>query len=147
MAAPHSELRTRLAFALALTWDLAALCCNAYPDAPADHAVLLDAIRQVESGGNDRAVGDHGRSTGPLQTSRAAWADATRHGGVSWDYDALVWSWPHSQQVAVWYWQKYGCDSDEKRARCWNGGPGGHRKKSTLPYWRKVQHVLVGAGN
>lgn len=128
---------------IAAAWLLTTCCRTAYPDTPADHRVLLDAIRQVESGGNDAARGDNGRSLGPLQTSRAAWADATRHGRVTWDYDTLVWSWPHCQQVAVWYWQRYGCETDEARARCWNAGPGWRKKmRATDGYWQRVKGAM-----
>ena len=30
----------------------------------------------------------------------------------------------------------------EAAARIWNGGPRGHTKESTLPYWSKVKHEL-----
>jgi len=144
----HGRTRRRLALLLALAWLLIAKCNPAYPDEiPPPHASLLAAIRQVESGGDDRAVGDGGRSLGPLQTSRAAWQDATRHGRVEWSYDRLVWSWPHCQQVAIWYWGRYDCQSDEQRARIWNGGPRGHLKKSTLPYWNRVKATMKGTSN
>ena len=107
------------------------------------HGALLNAIRQVESGGDDKAIGDGGRSRGPLQCSKAAWADATRYGGVDWDYNRHVWSWPHAAQVARWYWRRYRCKTDEARARTWNGGPAGPRKKDTLKYWRRVQAALA----
>jgi hypothetical protein len=32
--------------------------------------------------------------------------------------------------------------TDEDIARIWNGGPMGHRKLTTLPYWEKVKKVL-----
>lgn len=40
-------------------------------------ADLLDHIRKVESGGNNRAVGRHGER-GAWQISRAAWSDVSR---------------------------------------------------------------------
>ena len=33
-------------------------------------------------------------------------------------------------------------DSDEIIARCWNGGPNGYKRKSTLRYWKKVKKAL-----
>ena len=35
-----------------------------------------DAIKQVESSGNENAVGDNGRSIGPLQIQRSYYNDA-----------------------------------------------------------------------
>lgn len=52
------------------TLIFAALCLSARAD-------LLDRIRQVETGGNNHAVGRHGER-GAWQISRAAWADVSR---------------------------------------------------------------------
>ena len=49
-----------------------ATCANAQPSEP-----LLDAIRQVESGGRD-LTGDGGRAIGPYQIHRRYWQDAVR---------------------------------------------------------------------
>ena len=46
------------------------------PDARLTLDLLLDAVGQVESGGNPHAVGDGGRSLGPYQITSAYWADA-----------------------------------------------------------------------
>lgn len=99
-------------------------------------ARLFDAIRQVESGGDDRAVGDGGRSCGPYQCGRAAWADG---GGNPKDYDRLVWNRAACEKVMRGYWKRYGATTDEQRARTWNGGPNGMQKKATLAYWHKVK--------
>ena len=40
--------------------------------------VLVDRIAVVESGGNHRAVGDHGRARGAWQLWSVAWIDANR---------------------------------------------------------------------
>ena len=97
---------------------------------------LFDAIRQVESGGNDYAVGDGERSLGPYQCGRAAWADG---GGNPADYDRLVWNRAACERVMLGYWKRYGAVTDEQRARTWNGGPRGAEKKATLAYWAKVK--------
>ncbi|MBA7561103.1 hypothetical protein ES708_02738 [subsurface metagenome] len=102
---------------------------------------LFDALRQVESAGNDYAVGDGGRSKGPYQCGRAAWADG---GGNPADYDRLVWNRAACERVMVGYWKRYGCETDEQRARCWNGGPRGAEKKATLKYWQRVNVEIVG---
>lgn len=104
-------------------------------------ATLIEAIRQVESGGNDSAVGDQGRSRGCYQIQAGYWRDATEYGRVTWPY-SLVTSRPHAEQVIRWYWQRYHADTDEKRARIHNGGPRGHLKSATLGYWRRVQEAM-----
>jgi hypothetical protein len=32
--------------------------------------------------------------------------------------------------------------TDQDRARIWNGGPNGYKKKATLGYWAKVRKEL-----
>jgi len=97
---------------------------------------LFDAIRLVESGGDDRAVGDGGRSRGPYQCGRAAWADG---GGNPVDYDRLVWDRAACEAVMIGYWRRYGATTDEARARLWNGGPNWRTKPATAEYWRRVK--------
>ena len=48
----------------------------ARPRPPALTDDLLDAIRQVESSGNDAAIGDGGKAIGPYQIWRVYWIDA-----------------------------------------------------------------------
>ncbi|MFW6125436.1 MAG: hypothetical protein ACOC46_04740 [Pirellulales bacterium] len=106
---------------------------------------LLDAIRAVETGGEPNpatAVGDGGRSRGPYQITRAYWADGCDHGGADWDYDELVGSRPHCERVMIWYWDRYGAATDRQRARMHAGGPRGHSRQTTLPYWRRVRRQL-----
>lgn len=110
-----------------------------------DHRPLLDAIRAVESGGDNYAIGDGGRSRGPYQIGKPYWQDGCEFGKVNWPYE-LVYSRRHSEQVMLWYWQRYGARTDEQRARMHNGGARGHRKQVTLPYWRRVQRELAPAG-
>ena len=97
---------------------------------------LLDAIREVESGGDDRAVGDGGRSRGPYQCGRAAWADG---GGDPDDYDRLVWNRAACERVMVGYWRRYGATTDEERCRLWNGGPRWREKPQTAAYWQRIK--------
>ena len=101
--------------------------------------LLFSALRHVESAGNDRAVGDGGRSRGPYQCGRAAWADG---GGDPDQYDMLVWDRAATERVMVGYWHRYGAVTDEQKARTWNGGPNGMSKPATLGYWRRVQKAL-----
>ena len=97
---------------------------------------LFDAIRQVESGGDDRALGDGERSKGPYQCGRLAWADG---GGDPDDYDRLVWNRAACERVMVGYWRRYGATTDEARCRLWNGGPRWREKPATAEYWRRVK--------
>lgn len=115
-----------------------------------DLARLLDAIEQVESGGNVHAVGDGGRSLGPLQIQRVYWADAVEHSrrqGDYWDlgsgtYPASVLDRSYARQVVLAYADRYGARTTEEIAKVHNGGPAGARKRATLGYWARVQAAM-----
>ena len=110
-------------------------------------ARLLDAIRQVESGGRSDAVGDGGRSRGAYQIGLAYWTDACQTLRVSWDYDRLVLSDYHCRAVMRAYWQRYGARTDEQKARAHNSGSGWRNKyKLTNGYWAKVKAELAKSG-
>mgnify|MGYP002507695985 CR=1 FL=1 len=112
---------------------------------------LLKVLRVKESRGINNAVGDRGKSKGPLQIQRPYWTEACRYAGVgglrSWTYDKAVWDWQRSQRVVQWYWQKncptaYRTGNLEVLARTHNGGPNGPRRTATLKYWTSVKLML-----
>lgn len=108
---------------------------------------LEKAIWQVETGsrltGDEPILGDNGKSRGPLQISKAAWIDARMPGTYE-----LVDDLHYSLQVFRRYQARYAREDRigevtwEKKARIWNGGPNGHKKKATLPYWAKVEKEI-----
>lgn len=106
---------------------------------------LLAAIRQVESHGNDKAVGDGGKAIGPFQIWRVYWQDAVQFdksiGGCYEDcYDPA-----YAARIVRAYMARYAPKgaSLEVMARIHNGGPKGHQKEATLAYWAKVQKELA----
>jgi len=106
---------------------------------------LLAAIRQVESGGNDRAIGDGGKAIGPYQLHREYWIDG---GGEPGRYRLDAWDAAACRPVILGYWKRYcpaalAAGDARTLARVHNGGPNGARKAATLPYWRKVQRQLT----
>lgn len=103
---------------------------------------LFQAIVEVESHGDPDAVGDGGKSRGLAQASRAAWQDGCEALGVHWDYASGVRDARKCRRIFYAYTSRYGAHSDQERARTWNGGPSGNRRKSTLPYWRKVRRAM-----
>lgn len=104
---------------------------------------LLDAIRQVESGGNVNAVGDGGRSIGPYQIQRAYWLDSRVPGRYEQVRDR-----EYAERVVVAYWRRYEPGALrrgdwETLARCHNGGCGWRRNtKATDGYWRRVRREM-----
>lgn len=113
------------------------------PSAPASTRTLLAAIRAVESGGNDRAVGDGRRSIGPYQIQLRYWIDSGRT-AESW---RKAFEEPAARAAVIDYWRRYApqalATGDWQRlARVHNGGPGGHRLSATREYWRRVKAHL-----
>ena len=101
---------------------------------------LVDAIHQVETSGRlGPIVGDGGRALGPLQIHKACWLDANLPGKYE-DVADLA----YAKRVFAAYMARYATErrlgrpvTDEDRARIWNGGPNGYKKKATINYWTK----------
>lgn len=115
---------------------------------------LIDAVIQVESGGDPAAQGNYGE-LGVLQIRPIMVREVNRimahvgqveFGGTFEFYHDQMLDADTSKRVFVIYsqywalhWNDYTC---EGIARRWNGGPEGHVKQSTLGYWKKVQTEL-----
>jgi len=104
---------------------------------------FFDALQQVETGGHPdpaNAVGDSGRSVGPLQIQAAYQQDSGVKGDVrKWDVAVRVclgyWTWYCPQAILGRDWQTM--------ARIHVGGPRGAHKRATLPYWRKMLREMA----
>jgi hypothetical protein len=103
---------------------------------------LLDAIAEVESGGNCRAVGDGGLAIGPYQIHKAYWRDGTRLLKVQWPYKEAQDPIKGRQVVNAYLWHYGRGKGIEVMARIHNGGPNGDRKAATKAYWQKIRKVL-----
>lgn len=110
---------------------------------------LLDALATVESNNNDDAVGDAGKALGRYQIWEIYWQDAVEkcpdlsRAGYECVKDKV-----YAERILVAYMLRYAKkaieDKDfEKLSRIHNGGPKGHKKKATLPYWNKVNNILA----
>lgn len=128
---------------------LAGLVCLAVPAhaaAPSDR--LIDALVQVESNGNPRAVGDNGKALGCLQIWSVVVQDVNEVSRVKYThadaYDPVKARAICRAYLARWCNPKrLGREpTDEDFARIWNGGPDGWRKSATIKYWHKVAAVL-----
>lgn len=118
---------------------------------PQNHR-LIDALIQVESGGNDNAVGDKHlkrKAYGCLQIRQPCIDDINRRFGTVYTAEDCL----GNRELSVWICERYleiyaikkrlGHEpTNEDRARVWNGGPSGWKKNSTLGYWKKIEKVL-----
>ena len=119
---------------------------------------LLDAIKEVESGGSVYAIGDvnfKNPAYGPYQIRWPYYADAVRFnpsltdGGKTF---SNVWgqgSEEYSERVLRSYMGGYATrrrlgrqPTDEDIARIHNGGPNGYKNPKTLSFWKKVKEAM-----
>lgn len=107
---------------------------------PATFEDLLDAIEQVESGGDANAVGDNGNAIGSFQIWRIYVSDVNRISGKQFKFSDRY-SREKSKEMVRIYLSHYG-GTIEEMARKHNGGPAGYKKESTVAYWKKVKHEL-----
>lgn len=114
-----------------------------------EQEALLDALIQVESSGNDDAVGDGGKAIGCLQIWKVYWIDATERSGIGGSYKDCF-DRDYAKSIVDAYMTRYAKEAwtdptkfdAEKCARIHNGGPKGYKKKATEKYWRKVSKLL-----
>ena len=110
------------------------------------HPLLLSALIQIESGGNDQAKGCHGE-LGALQIRPILVRDVNRIMGTSYTH-AQVTNRETATFIANAYLSHYGRNlSDESLARLWQGGPRGAKKSSTRAYGRRVMRKLDALEN
>ena len=112
---------------------------------------LIMALIQVESRGNDSAVGDRhikgGEAVGALQIRPVMVREVNRILKIqkSDKRYKLKDRFDRNKTIEMFYiWKNYHHnDSDfETRARNWNGGPRGYKRNSTIRYWKKVEKQL-----
>jgi hypothetical protein len=133
-------------FVLIVVGLLATLAAAVPPPSDYDTDRILDAIREVETGGHrdpTNAVGDGGKAIGPYQIHRVYWQDAVQYdpsiGGVYEDCR----NEQYARRIILAYLSRY-CKvwTDQNVSRIHNGGPKGHTKSSTIKYWKKIDKVL-----
>lgn len=115
-------------------------CLSAFA-APSER--LIDALVHVESNGEVHAVGDNGRAVGCLQIHKEVVDDVNRAYGTTYVYSDRK-SIEKSREICRKYLLLHGGRNatNEVYARIWNGGPYGHKRKSTRRYWRMVRRKL-----
>ena len=106
----------------------------------------IEAIRQVESGGDNHAVGDCGKALGSFQIQRAYWGEGTAALGVDWPYsdarDARKARLVVRAYLTRWQRARKYPATPETWARLHVGGPQGPKRNSSRPYWVKVKKAM-----
>ncbi|MGE0258612.1 MAG: TIGR02594 family protein [Alphaproteobacteria bacterium] len=113
---------------------------------------LINALIQVESQGNDNAIGDThltNKAFGCLQIRLPVCIDVNRRFSTNIAPEQMLGNRPLSidtfeKYMLIWATrQRIGrAVTDQDRARIWNGGPNGFQRDSTLGYWDKVRQLL-----
>lgn len=115
---------------------------------------LIRAQILVESGGNDRAVGDKHLPAsqwayGCLQVRQCCVDDVNRYYGTFYQASDCLGNRALSILIYKKYLRIYSLTArlghqptQADFARIWNGGPAGWKHKATLGYWRQVQVAL-----
>ena len=112
---------------------------------------LIEALIQVESRGNDSAIGDRhlvgNEAIGALQIRPIMVREVNRILKIKksekrfkmsdrWDREKTI------EMFLIWKDFHHRDDSFETIARNWNGGPKGFKNPRTKKYWAKVQQEL-----
>ena len=110
------------------------------------HPLLLSALIQIESAGNDLARGKHGE-LGALQIKPILVRDVNRIMGTSYAH-AQVTNRATATFIANAYLSHYGRNlSDESLARIWQGGPKALKRSSSRAYGKRVMRKLQSMEN
>jgi hypothetical protein len=112
---------------------------------------FINAIIQVESRGNDSAIGDRhikgGEAIGALQIRPIMVKEVNRILKLKKSKIRFKMSdrWDRDKSIEMFrIWKEFHHDDDdfETIARNWNGGPNGYKKSRTERYWAKVEQEL-----
>ena len=99
--------------------------------------ILSVPIAQVESNGNPCAYNKAEDAAGCMQI-RPIMAKEAQRLGLNFTLDDR-WDCEKSKALFVAIQIVKGRTDPEEMARCWNGGPRGMQKESTLHYWEAVK--------
>lgn len=111
------------------------------------HTQVVQAIIHIESAGNDNAYRACEDAAGPMQIRRTMVRDVNRILKSRGDATRYRYKdrWCRQSSIHMFniYCSHYKLETPEEKARCWNGGPRGIRKRSTIKYWNKVKNELA----
>jgi len=109
---------------------------------------LLDAIAEVESGGDPNAYNEAENAAGLYQIRPIYVKDCNRLCGYNEFSLADRYNPDRARMMVAVYLKHYGNGKGlEAMARIHNGGPTGHTKEATKAYWQKIKAVMEGDKN
>ena len=112
--------------------------------------ILLPLLAQVESGSNPDAIGDNGKAVGIYQLHKCVVDDVNEIYSMEFKYSDRF-KPQLAKVIAQLYLRYWGIQYEKKTgkkvtlevlARCFNGGPKGYKKESTVKYWNKIKKVM-----
>ena len=118
-----------------------------------DWEIFVEAVIQVESGGNDSAYNKKEKAAGCLQIRPIMVREVNRvlrKNDIMFSY-TMEDRWNREMSIEMFdiMAEQVECCLDltqmeffEIVARKWNGGPRGHKKKSTQAYWERIKNQL-----
>ena len=100
---------------------------------------LLTAIRSVETGNNDKAIGDKGKALGSFQIHEIYWKDAVQYDKVIGGKYTDVTNYAYAKKIVLAYFDRYGKGkSCYELCQIHNGGPNGIKVTATKAYADRV---------
>lgn len=114
---------------------------------------LILVLIQIESGGDDLAIGDDGLAYGCLQMHKAYVQDAAEYASEDWVHEDAFCR-ETSIDIFIAYASRYATEERIGRpvslqdiARIHHGGPNGWKKESTKEYWKRARALLIKEKN
>jgi hypothetical protein len=108
------------------------------------YEAIWKAICQVESSGNQFAIGDKHlkeKSYGIAQIRQVRLDDYYNQSGIRYSVTDMFCP-EKSKEVFLWYASRYNVNQIEAISRAWNGGEKGMNKPVTKKYYLKVKSIL-----
>lgn len=111
---------------------------------------IITALIQIESEGDANAIGDKGKAFGILQIQQVCLDDFNNWNGTSIRLEDVLGKdgIEISKRIFLDYMAHYATEkrlgrpvTPTDKARIWNGGPNGWRKKATLTYAAKFNSL------
>ena len=112
-----------------------------------DWTLIIEAIIQVESSGNEKAVSKDGKCVGAMQIQKIVVDDCNEYLKLKKSTKRFTYDdrYDREKSIEMFYLiqERYNKTNDiEKGIRIWNGGPFGYKYNSTIPYYNKVLNKL-----